>query len=241
MKLSLTLAVLGSLIAAGCARKQTSSVAKVSAFGTAIVESSGGKQVAAAGTLLPQPVVVQVNDEQANGVGGAAVEFSGPAGVVFDPPSGITDSSGQVTTNVALGSGAGRYEIIASTYDKSHKRIDLKLDEIALDYQEVLGQTLNEHYCERCHNSESTPERVSNYDNLEVKPHAFSDGDFLNKTTDDDMTAVIIHGGPALNKSALMPPYGYTFGKSDVQALMAYIRAVADPPYHGRRLVYKAK
>jgi mono/diheme cytochrome c family protein len=242
MKRTLTLAILLSVLTAGCTRKQPSpATAKPTAFGAAIVESSGGKQIAPAGMLLPQPVVVQVNDDQGNGVTGALVEFSGPAGVVFDPANGIADSSGQVTTNVSLGSGAGCYEIVASTYDKSHKQIDLKLQEVALDYQQVLGQKLNQHYCERCHNPESTPERVSNYDNLDVKPHAFTDGDFLNKMSDDDLTAVILHGGPALNKSPQMPPYGYTLNKSDIQALLAYIRAVSDPPYQGRGLAYAQK
>jgi len=230
------------LLAGGCSRKPPStSAAKPTAFGAAIVESSGGKQIAPAGTLLPQPVVVQVNDDQGNGVTGAAVEFHGPAGVVFDPPSGITDSSGQFTTNVSLGSGGGRYGITASTYDKSHPRIDLKLQEIALDYQQVLGQKLNQHYCERCHNQESTPERVSNYDNLAVKPHAFTDGDFYNKLSDDDVIALIAHGGPALNKSAQMPPYGYTLSNAEMQALLAFIRAVADPPYTKRGLTYAAR
>lgn len=232
--------ILISLMAlAGCSHKQQDATpVKATAFGSAIVESSGGKQVAPAGTLLPQPVIVQVNDEQGNGVTGAAVEFSGPRGVVFDPASGTTDSSGQFTTNVTLGNGAGRYELVATTYDKSHKRIDLRLQEIALDYQQVLGLKLNQHYCERCHNPESTPERVSNYDNLDVKPHAFTDGDYLNKMSDDDLTAIITHGGPALNKSPQMPPYGYTLSKSDVQALLAYIRAIADPPRPGRGLTY---
>lgn len=223
------------LVLAGCSHKQQGAApSQGTAFGAAIVESSGGKQIAPAGTLLPQPVVIQVNDEQGNGMAGAAVEFSGPNGVVFDPAGGTTDSSGQLTTTVSLGSGAGRYELVATTYDKSHKRLDLKLQEIALDYQQVLGLKLNQHYCERCHNSESTPERVSNYDNLDVKPHAFTDGDYLNKMSDDDLTAVIAHGGPALNKSPQMPPYGYTLSKSDIQALLAYIRAVADPPRVGR-------
>ena len=226
------------LLLAGCSHKpQGAAPAKATAFGAAIIESGGGKQIAPAGTLLPQPAVVQVNDEQGNGVTGAAVELSGPAGVVFDPASGITDSSGQLTTNVTLGSGAGRYELLATTYDKSHKKLNLKLQEIALDYQQVLGAKLNQHYCERCHNSESTPERVSNYDNLDVKPHAFTDGDCLNKMSDDDLTAIITHGGPALNKSPQMPPYGYTLSKPEVQALLAYIRAIADAPSAGHRLI----
>jgi cbb3-type cytochrome c oxidase subunit III len=227
---------------AGCSHKQQGAApTRAAAFGSAIVESSGGKQIAAAGTLLPQSVVVQVNDAQGNGVTGTAIEFSGPKGVVFEPPSGLTDSNGQLTTNVSLGNGAGRYELIATTYDKSHKPIELKLQEIALDYQQALGSKLNQHYCERCHNSESTPERVSNYDNLDVKPHAFTDGDSLNKMSDDDVTAIISHGGPALNKSPQMPTYGYTLGKSDIQALLAYIRAVSDPPYKGRGVLYSQK
>jgi mono/diheme cytochrome c family protein len=227
------------LALAACSHKQrTNAPLKATAFGAVIVESSGGKQIAPAGTLLPQPVVVQVNDQQGAAVSGAAVEFSGPGGVMFDPPSGTTDSNGQLTTNVTLGNGAGRYELRASTYDKSHNKVDLNLEQIALDFQQVIGLKLNQHYCERCHNSESTPERVSNYDNLDVKPHAFTDGDYLNKMSDDDLAAIISHGGPALNKSAQMPPYGYTLSKSEIQALLAYIRAIADPPRSGRGLRY---
>jgi mono/diheme cytochrome c family protein len=211
------------------------------AFGTAIVESSGGKQISGAGTVLPQPLVVQVNDEQGNGVANAPVTISGPAGVTFDPANGITDSSGQFTTNVTLGGMAGRYELVASTTSKAQKKIELKIEEIALDYQRRLGELLSEKYCARCHNPESTPERVSNYDNLETKPHAFTEGDVLNKMSDADLAAIISHGGAALNKSPLMPPYGYTLSKADIQSIIAYIRVVSDPPYQAPGMVYAQK
>ena len=71
---------------------------------------------------LPQPVVVQVNDEQGTAVAGALVEFSAAPGVTFDPANGLTDSSGQVTTNVTLGGMAGRYQLTASTTDKAGKK-----------------------------------------------------------------------------------------------------------------------
>jgi mono/diheme cytochrome c family protein len=219
-----------ALLATSCSRKSDSAAGlKPTAFGAAIVESSGGKQFAQTRSLLPQPVVVQVNDEQGTAVPGALVDFVAAPGVVFDPPNGLTDSSGQVTTNVSLGGMAGRYQIMASTLDKSHKKVELKLEEIALGYQQNLGRRLNDQYCERCHNPESTPERVSNFDNLEVKPHPFTEGDTLNKINDADLTAIITHGGPALQKSALMPAWGNTLSKSDIQALIAYIRAVSDP------------
>jgi mono/diheme cytochrome c family protein len=220
-----------AMVATSCSRKSESApLPKPTGIGAAIVESSGGKQVAQTGALLPQPVVVQVNDEQGNAVTGALVEFRAAPGVSFDPADGLTDSSGQVTTNVSLGGMAGRYQITASTWDRSHKQVELKLEEIALGYQQTLGNRLNGQYCERCHNPESTVVRVSNYDNLEIKPHPFSEGDTYNAISDADLAAVIGHGGPALGKSALMPAWGNTLSKADIQALIAYIRAVSDPP-----------
>lgn len=226
-------------LSTSCAHKSESApVPKPTAFGSAIVESSGGKQIAQTGALLPQPVVVQVNDEQGTAVPGALVQFGAAPGVTFDPAIGLTDSSGQITVNVSLGGMAGRYQITASTFDKSHKKVDLNIEEIALGYQQTLGKRINDQYCDRGHNPESTVERVSNFDNLEIKPHPFTEGDTLNKMSDADLTAIISHGGPALNKSALMPAWGNTLSKSDVQALIAYIRAVSDPPSRSAGPVY---
>jgi mono/diheme cytochrome c family protein len=229
------------LAVTGCARKSVAAAGPAPAFGSAIVESSGGKQIGAVGSALAQPVVVQVNDNRNNAVTGAAVSFSGPARVNFDPASGVTDSSGQFSTVVTLGGMAGRYQIVASTVTKAQKPVIVKIEEIALDYQRRLGQILDDKYCSRCHNPESTPERVSNYDNLEVKPHPFTEGETLNKLSESDLVAIISHGGPALNKSPLMPPYGYTLSKTEIQALVAYIRMVSDPPYQAPGMVYAQK
>jgi mono/diheme cytochrome c family protein len=236
---TLFIAAMATLLATSCSHKSASApLPQPTAFGGAMVESSGGKQVAQVGTPLPQPLVVQVNDAQGTAVSGALVEFSAARGVIFDPASGLTDSSGQVTTSVTLGGMAGRYQLTASTTDKAHKKVDLRIEEIALGYQQTLGRQLNDQYCERCHNPESTVERVSNFDNLEVKPHPFIEGDTLNKISDADLAAIISHGGPALNESALMPAWGNTLSKSDIQALISYIRAISDPPSHNGGPVY---
>ena len=227
------------LVSGGCTRKPgIASALKPTGFGSALIESSGGKQIGATGMVLTQPLVVQVNDDQGTAVAGALVEFSGPAGVSFNPPSGLTDSSGQFSANVALGSMAGRYQLTARTFTKAQKSVELKIEEIALGYQQEVGFQLDNKYCARCHDPESTPERVSNYDNLEVKPHPFTEGDTLNKMSDAELTAIISHGGPALNKSALMPPYGYTLSKTEIEALIAYVRLISDPPYHASGMVY---
>jgi mono/diheme cytochrome c family protein len=232
MRLPTLILLLSAVTLSGCNRHHaTTPTPNATAYGTAIVLSSGDKQIAGVGNIIPDPLVVQVNDAQGNGVAGASVWCSGPNGASCDPASGITDSSGQFTTAVSVGGMAGRYQITASSLDATGKRVELKVEEIALGYEEILGRELNEKYCARCHSPESTAARVSNFDNLTTKPHAFTDGETLNKMSDDDLVAIINHGGPALSKSAEMPPFGYTLNKSEIQALTAYIRAVSDPPY----------
>ena len=237
---SLTIvALFAAALATSCSHRTASApLPQPTAFGAAIVESSGGKQTAQTGMALPQPLVVQVNDEQGTAIAGALVEFSAAPGVTFDPANGLTDSSGQITTNVTLAGMAGRYQLTAFTTDKARKKVALTIEEIALGYQQTLGRQLNDQYCERCHNPESTVERVSNFDNLEIKPHPFTEGDTLNKISDADLTAIISHGGPALNKSALMPAWDNTLSKSDIQALISYIRAISDLPNRNAGPVY---
>ncbi len=222
----------------GCEKKSKPAYPAPAGFGAALVEVSGGKQVAAAGSILDQPVVVQVNDAQGNAVPSALVIMHTAGESTSTPAYGLTDSSGQLTTTVTLGGVAGRYQFVASTFDRTGKRIELKLEAIALGYQQVVGRQLNQQYCARCHDPESTPERVSNFDNLATKPHAFTEGDALNKLSDADLVSIISHGGAALNKSPEMPPYGFTLSKNDIEAVVAYIRAVSDPPYQLRGVVY---
>jgi hypothetical protein len=206
-----------------------------------IVEISGGKQAGRLGAPLDQPVVVQVNDAQGNAVEGASVTMTASTGASAEPATGVTDSSGQFTTTVSVPGVTGHFQVTATTLDTTGKPVPLTLDEIGLGYQQVLGNQLNKLYCARCHDPESTPERVSNMDNLDPKPHAFSEGDTLNKISDADLTLMISRGGAALNKSASMPPYGYTLSKLDIEALVSYIRAIADPPYKHAGTVYASK
>jgi mono/diheme cytochrome c family protein len=223
----------------GCSnRHATTSALHATAAGSALVESSGGKQFGFTGSTLGQPLAVQVNDKQGNAVTGAIVSFTGPAGVAFDPPQVLTDSSGQASTQVTLGSIAGRYDLTATSADSGGKTFIVNVAEYAAGYQQQLGHQIEETYCVRCHDSESSAQRVSNYNNLEVKPHPFSEGDVLNKMSDTDIMAVISHGGQSMNMSGLMPPYGATLTRHEMQALIAYIRLVSDPPYKPAGLVY---
>jgi len=131
----------------------------------------------------------------------------------------------------------GRYPIVATTHDKTGKPLHVAFTAIALDYQQTLGRELSEKHCARCHDARSTAERVSNLDNLSAQPHAFSDGATLNEIGPANLVAIVGHGGVAVGKSPEMPPYSPTLSAVEIDALAAYIRAVADPPYSPRGLV----
>lgn len=234
----LTAVVILALMLACSNRHATPPPLHATAAGSALVELSGGKQFGSTGSSLAQPLVVQVNDKQGNSVTGARVSFTGPAGVVFDPPEVLTDSSGQASTQVTLGSMAGRYDLTATSADSGGTTFVVGVAEYAAGYQQQLGHEIEETYCARCHDSESTTQRVSNYENLIVKPHLFSEGDALNKMSDSDLMAVVSHGGQSMNLSGLMPPYGATLTRPELQAVIAYIRLVSEPPYKPAGMVY---
>jgi mono/diheme cytochrome c family protein len=236
---SLVGGTLAVLAAYGCGRvHKTAPALRATAAGSALVVSSGDRQLGPAGAPLPQPLVMQVNDDQGNGVTGALVQFSGPRGVRFDPSAALSDSSGQVTTSVTLASSSGRYQLTAVTYSKAGRALSVQVPELAAGYQEELGYQVQKKYCSRCHNPDSTPEQVSNHDNLAVPPHSFDQGATYNKLSNADLTAIIEHGGPAMNLSALMPAFGETLSKADIQAVIAYIRLVSDPQYQAPGVVY---
>ncbi len=239
MKRVLCLFALAPMFFTACAKK-TATLSGGSGKGAAIVEVSGGKQVGRIGAPLDQPVVVQVNDAQGTAVQGALVVLDIPGGEA-QPRSGVTDSSGQFTSTISAPGVSGHFAVIATTAGTTANPVELRLDEISLGYQQTLGRLLSEQYCARCHDPESTPERVSNMDNLDPKPHAFTDGEALNKLSNSDLLLIISRGGPALNRQSSMPGYGNTLSKNEIQALADYIRAIADPPYKAAGTVYASK
>ena len=73
------IAVLPLALSIGCGRRNAKSpLPQAKAFGAALVEVSGGKQIAIVGSPLDQPLIVQVNDAQGTPVAGAAVSIRQP-------------------------------------------------------------------------------------------------------------------------------------------------------------------
>jgi len=229
------------LLLAACARRSSTPQLPAKAFGSTLVEVGGSRQAAGIGMAVDQPLVVQVNDAQGSPVAGAPVWFHAVGGARLNPATGLTGPDGQFSATLTLGGSPGRYQVVARSRDTSGREFEIRLDEIALGYQQMQGRQLCEQHCVRCHESESSAERVSNHDNLRKAPQSFTDGGVLNAMSDADMVSIISHGGPALNRSPEMPPYGYTLSKTEIEAVMAFIRAVSDPPYRPKGLIYASR
>ena len=228
-----SLIIILSLLTGCTGRKAANPLPTPKAYGTQIVEVSGGKQIGGVGARLSDPLVVQVNSADGSPVTGALVTFR-CAGLTFNPSEALTDASGQVSAAVQVGSIPGGYQVLAETPKSGGGTVTVTSREIALGYQEKLGKEVSEKYCTVCHDPESTPERVSNFDNLAPPaPHLFTDGNTLNPMSDADLIKIIADGGPALGKSPKTPAYRSTLTMAEIKAVVAYLRAVADPPYSG--------
>ena len=101
---------------------------------------------------------------------------------------------------------------------------------IPLNYQQAQGKRVFYQYCVWCH-ADSTPAGPSNRSNLNPNPPLANDGATLNALSDDFMRNVITLGGAAAGKSASMPPWGKTLSQDDIEAVIAFYRAIAQPPY----------
>jgi mono/diheme cytochrome c family protein len=101
---------------------------------------------------------------------------------------------------------------------------------INLGYQEAQGKRLFYQYCVWCH-ADATPAGPSNRSNLTPVPPLMNDGEKLNGESDESLQKIIILGGSAVGKSAMMPPYGKTLNAGDIMALVTFARAIAQPAY----------
>jgi mono/diheme cytochrome c family protein len=101
---------------------------------------------------------------------------------------------------------------------------------IPLGYREAQGKRIFYTQCVWCH-ADSTPAGPSNRSNVTPAPPLMNDGASLNPESDANLKNVIALGGSAVGKSAMMPPYGRTLSEEEITDLIAYIRAIAQPPY----------
>ena len=79
-------------------------------------------------------------------------------------------------------------------------------------------------YCAQCHGFEGKGDGPNVNDHFATNPRDFTDSAKMQKLTDADIRNVIMDGGAALDKSELMPPWGKTLTKEDINALVDHLR-----------------
>lgn len=82
-------------------------------------------------------------------------------------------------------------------------------------------------YCAQCHGVDGKGKGINVTKDIATTPRDFTNKVDMAKRTDEDIRTVIKGGGPAISKSALMPPWGSTIPDADVELLVAYIRKFA--------------
>jgi mono/diheme cytochrome c family protein len=101
---------------------------------------------------------------------------------------------------------------------------------IPLSYQQAQGKRIFYQQCVWCH-ADSTPAGPSNRSNLTPLPPLLDDGSALNAESDEYMQNIVTLGGTAMGKSPMMPPYGRMLSTEEIRSVIAFTRAVAQPPY----------
>ncbi len=101
---------------------------------------------------------------------------------------------------------------------------------IPLSYQQAQGKRIFYQQCVWCH-ADATPAGPSNRSNLTPVPPLLNDGATLNAESDEYMQNTVTLGGTAMGKSAMMPPYGRMLSAEEIRSVVAFTRAIAQPPY----------
>jgi len=87
------------------------------------------------------------------------------------------------------------------------------------------GATIFSANCVSCHGPEGRPDPESPLvKSLGVVPANFSDKLFNSREPVSDWKTVVIHGGPALGFSEMMPAFGDALSESDIDAVLAYVK-----------------
>ena len=78
-------------------------------------------------------------------------------------------------------------------------------------------------YCVQCHGSEGTGKGV-NIRDMSVVPRDHTDAKSMSGRSDDTLFKAIKEGGPSIDKSILMPPWGATLSDEEIKDLVQHLR-----------------
>jgi cytochrome c oxidase cbb3-type subunit 3 len=80
--------------------------------------------------------------------------------------------------------------------------------------------------CSQCHGITGNGKGI-NAPYLSEQPRNHRNTDEMRKLSDDHLFQVIKFGGPAVDRSSLMPSWGGTLGDDDIKGLITYLRTIS--------------
>ncbi|MCP4696597.1 MAG: cytochrome c [Gammaproteobacteria bacterium] len=89
------------------------------------------------------------------------------------------------------------------------------------------GEQTYKFYCAQCHGMEGKGDGP-NAKTLPTDPRNFTKAEDMNKLSDADMKNVILDGGPAASKSAMMPPWSKTVTEAEVDDMIKHLRKLCN-------------
>ena len=95
-----------------------------------------------------------------------------------------------------------------------------------MPYELRLGKATFQHYCQTCHGETGAGDGFNAF-NLDPRPRDLSDPAFQKKKTDAELADAIQRGGAGVGLSAIMPPWGRTLSKEQVEQVVLYLRSLA--------------
>jgi len=93
------------------------------------------------------------------------------------------------------------------------------------------GKDIYRTYCWQCHGSEGDGKGINAGDNMSVAPRNHTDSEYMSGRSDADLFKAIKEGGPAVNKSVLMPPWAGVLTDDEIHALVHYLRELCACKY----------
>lgn len=78
-------------------------------------------------------------------------------------------------------------------------------------------------YCVQCHGLDGNGKGV-NIRDMSVQPRDHTDAKAMSGRSDETIFKVIKEGGPSIDKSVLMPPWGDTFSDEEIHELVVHLR-----------------
>jgi mono/diheme cytochrome c family protein len=96
-------------------------------------------------------------------------------------------------------------------------------------YELRLGRATYDHYCQTCHGETGAGDGFNAF-NLDPHPRDLSDPAFQKKKTNADLADTIQRGGAGVGLSALMPPWGRTLSREEIDQTILYLRTFRKAP-----------